>query len=199
VYYPEPLAELIEEFRKMPTIGPKSAERLAFYLLEAPQVDSDKLTAAIKRAKSQIKHCSICHNLTEQEPCAICSDPSRDESLLCVTATPKDIIALEKTHEFKGRYHVLGGVIAPLDDVSPDKLRIKELLARVKQDNVKEVVMVINPTVEGEATMIYISQLLKPLGVKTSRIAYGLPVGGDIDYADELTLSRALSGRQPVD
>jgi len=196
--YPEPLANLIAEFQKMPTIGPKSAERLAFYLLSLTEQDVLQFSEAMVRAKSTIHHCSICFNITDTDPCHICQDQLRDRSKLCVVATPKDVLAMEKTHEFKGLYHVLGGVIAPLDNVSPETLRIKELLQRIREGDIQEAIMVINPTVEGEATIIYLSRLLKPLGVTITRIAYGLPVGGDIDYADEMTLTRALEGRREV-
>ena len=196
--YPEPLANLIGEFQKMPTIGPKSAERLAFYVLTLSENEVAKLSEALLEAKSKIHNCSICFNLTETDTCHICQDQNRDQTRLCVVATPKELLAMEKTNEYKGLYHILGGVIAPLDNVSPDKLRIRELLARVQTGTVQEVIMVINPTVEGEATTIYLTKLLKPLGVSVTRIAYGLPVGGDIDYADEMTLIRAMEGRREV-
>ncbi|MFH1428202.1 MAG: recombination mediator RecR [Candidatus Margulisiibacteriota bacterium] len=196
--YPESLANLISEFQKMPTIGPKSAERLAFFIVSLPEREVVLLSEALLKVKTDIKNCSTCFNITDNDPCHICSDQFRDRSKMCVVATPKELLAMEKTREFKGLYHVLGGVIAPLDDVSPEKLRIKELLARVQSGEVKEVIMTINPTVEGEATIIYLSRLLKPLGIKITRIAYGLPVGGDIDYADEMTLTRAFEGRQEV-
>ena len=196
--YPEPLARLISEFQKMPTIGPKSAERLSFHVLTLSLHEVQALNTAILEAKTLIRHCSICYHFTDTDPCYMCQDPSRDHTSICVVSTPRELLAMEKSREFKGMYHVLGGVIAPLDNVSPDKLRIKELLSRVQDGNVKEVILAINPTVEGEATIIYLSRLLKPLGVKTTRIAYGLPVGGDIDYADELTLAKSLEGRQEI-
>ena len=196
--YPEPLANLIGEFQKMPTIGPKSAERLAFYILTLSEHEVAELSEALVEAKSKIHNCSICFNLTEADTCHICQDQNRDQTKLCIVATAKELLAMEKTNEYKGLYHILGGVIAPLDNVSPDKLRIKELLQRVQPGTIEEVIIVINPTVEGEATTIYLTKLLKPLGVSVTRIAYGLPVGGDIDYADEMTLIRAMEGRREV-
>lgn len=187
----------MDEFRKMPGIGPKSAQRLSFYVLGLPASDADKLVGAIKDAKLKIKHCSRCFNITEEDPCNICSGGGRDRSMICVVAEPKDLIAIERTGEYKGLYHVLGGLISPLDGVEPESLRIKELLRRITPD-VKEMVLALNPSVEGEATGIYLTRLIKPLGVKLTRIAYGLPVGSDMDYADEVTLTRAFEGRREV-
>jgi len=198
LYYPEPLADLITELQKMPTIGPKSAERLAFYVLDLSEEETIKLSDALVSASKNITKCSVCFNITLETPCPICKDVYRDNSRICVVATPKELLAIEKTGEYNGLYHVLGGIIAPLNQVSPDMLNIKELLVRVQEKSVKEIIMAINPSVEGEATIIYLSRLLKPLGVDVTRIAYGLPVGGDIDYADELTLTRALEGRRKV-
>ena len=196
--YPEPLAELISEFQKMPTIGHKSAERLAFHLLSLTTDEVHQFSQSAINAKEKISNCSICFNITDCDPCHICQDELRDSSKLCIVSTPKDILAMEKTMEYKGLYHVLGGIISPLNNISPEMLRIKELLTRIQDGTVKEVIMTISPTVEGDATIIYLSRLLKPLGVNITRIAYGLPVGGDIDYADELTLTRALEGRQAI-
>ncbi len=194
--YVEPFQNLISEFQKMPGIGPKSAQRLAFYILESSNSDAEKLSRAIIEAKRKIKYCSKCFNITVDDPCEICRDQGRDHSVICVVAEPKDLIAIEKTKEYKGIYHVLGGVISPLDNVGPDNLRIKEFLGRL--EGVSEVILATNPTTEGEATNIYLTKLLKPLGIKVTRIAYGLPVGSDMDYADETTLSKAFEGRREI-
>ena len=195
--YAEPMAKLIEEFKKMPGIGPKSAQRLAFYLLDLSAAEVDKLVKAIKEAKQMLKYCSNCFNLTVEDPCAICRDESRDRSIICVVAEPKDLIAIEKTREYKGLYHVLGGVISPIDGIGPEELKIKELLKRLSAE-VKEVILATNPTTEGEATVIYLTKLIKPLGIKVTRIAYGLPVGADMDFADEVTLSKSFEGRREI-
>lgn len=195
--YAEPMAKLIEEFKKMPGIGPKSAQRLAFYLLDLSAAEVDKLVKAIKEAKQMLKYCSNCFNLTVEDPCAICRDESRDRSVICVVAEPKDLIAIEKTREYKGLYHVLGGVISPIDGIGPEELKIKELLKRLSAE-VKEVILATNPTTEGEATVIYLTKLIKPLGIKVTRIAYGLPVGADMDFADEVTLSKSFEGRREI-
>jgi len=197
VFYAEAFEKLINEFRKMPGIGPKSAQRLSFYVLGLPAGEAEKLTSAIREAKSRIKYCSACFNITEEDPCKICSNSGRDRSVICVVAEPKDLIAIEKTGEYKGLYHVLGGLISPLDGIDPESLRIKELVRRITPD-VKEIVLALNPSVEGETTGAYLSRLIKPLGVKLTRIAYGLPVGSDMDYADEVTLTRAFEGRREV-
>lgn len=189
------LDRLVEEFRKMPSIGHKSAERLAFYVLGLEQNEVDMLTSAINDAHNNIHQCSVCRNLTEDEVCPICKNDKRDRSLICVVEDPRDVVAIERTHEYRGLYHVLHGVISPMNGVGPDELTIKELLQRLNDNTVKEVIMATNPTVEGEATAMYISRLLKPLGVEVSRLAYGIPVGADLEYADEVTLSRALEGR----
>jgi recombination protein RecR len=196
-YIAESFTNLIDEFQKMPGIGPKSAQRLAFYVLSTPQGEAEKLADTIKEAKKRIKYCSSCFNITEDDPCRICSNGVRDKSSICVVAEPKDLIALEKMRQYRGLYHVLGGVISPLDGMGPENLRIKELLQRITPD-VKEIVLAMNPSVEGEATIIYIMKLVKPLGVKLTRIAYGLPVGSDMDYADEVTLTKAFEGRREV-
>jgi recombination protein RecR len=193
--YPEPMNALINEFQKMPSIGPKSAQRLAFYILGLSESEAGALTEAVKHVKASIKNCSICHNITVSDPCVYCADTSRDHSLICVVSEPRDIVAMEKTRGFKGVYHVLGGLLSPLEGITPETLRIKELLKRIEQQKAKELILAVNPTVEGEATALYLSRLIKPLGVKLSRIAYGLPVGSDIDYADEVTLTKAFEGR----
>ena len=189
------LDRLVDEFRKMPSIGTKSAERLAFYILGLEDSDIEKLTAAITDAHDKIHQCSICRNLTEDEVCPTCRNDSRDRSVICVVEDPRDVAAIERTREYKGLYHVLHGAISPLNGVGPDDLTIKDLLQRLNDNTVKEVIMATNPTIEGEATAMYISRLLKPLGVSVSRLAYGIPVGADLEYADEVTLSRALEGR----
>src|SRR5690554_3497150 len=193
LYYPQPLSDLIASLSRLPGIGPKTAGRLAFYLLQEPNVAED-LAKAITRASQEIKECSVCCNYTDQDPCAICKGEKRDRSLLCIVEQPRDVAALEKTGEFKGLYHVLHGVISPLEGIGPEQLTISQLLSRL--DGVKEVVMAVNPTVEGEATSMYLAKLLKPLGIKVTRIAHGLPVGGDLEYADEITIARALEGRR---
>lgn len=189
------LDRLIDEFRKMPSIGHKSAERLAFYVLGLEDDAVVRLTTAISDAHDKIHQCSVCRNLTEDEVCPICKNDKRDRSLICVVEDPKDVMAIERTNEYRGLYHVLHGAISPMNGVGPDELTIKELLQRLNDNTVKEVIMATNPTVEGEATAMYISKLLKPLGVSVSRLAYGIPVGADLEYADEVTLSRALEGR----
>ncbi|MDO4846860.1 MAG: recombination mediator RecR [Clostridiaceae bacterium] len=189
------LDRLVDEFRKMPSIGSKSAERLAFYVLGLDEKEVEGLTQAISDAHDKIHQCSICKNLTEDEVCPICKNDKREHGTICVVEDPRDVIAIERTHEYRGLYHVLHGVISPINGVGPDDLTIKELLSRLNDNTVNEVIMATNPTVEGEATAMYVSRLLKPLGVKVSRLAYGIPVGADLEYADEVTLSRALEGR----
>jgi recombination protein RecR len=191
----DPMAVLIEEFQKMPTIGPKSAQRLAFYILSLENSEAQKIIQAIKTVKEKMRYCSQCFNITVSDPCEICVSPKRDKSILCVVSDPKDLISVEKTREYHGLYHILGGVISPLDGMTPETLRIKELLHRIKDGQFKEIIMAINPTVEGEATMIYLGRLLSPLGIKMTRIAYGIPIGGNIDYADEMTLAKSFEGR----
>lgn len=193
-----PLTRLIEQFEKLPGLGKKSAQRLAFYVLNMPQEKADEFTNAIITARKTIKKCSVCQNLTDNEKCEICSDKSRDNQTICVVERPKDVIAFEKTKEYNGVYHVLHGLISPIDNIGPNEIHIKELLSRISTDDVKEVIMATNPTVEGEATAMYIARLLKPLGVKTTRLAYGIPVGGELEYADEVTLYRALQGRNEI-
>jgi len=189
------LAKLIDEFNKLPGIGTKSAQRLAYYILSMSQNDAEALARAITDAHAKIHKCSKCCNLTDDDLCPICKNPKRDKSIICVVEEPKDVVALEKTQEYSAMYHVLNGVISPLNGIGPDQLSIKELVKRVREDNVKEVIMATNATAEGETTAVYISRLLKPLGVKVTRLAYGIPVGGDLEYADEVTLARALEGR----
>ncbi len=210
--YAPPLARLIEELSKLPTVGPKTAQRLAFHLLSMSQQDAEALATAILDAKSRIRNCSICGNITEADPCAICTSPRRDQSVICVVEDPRDIAAMERIREFTGLYHVLRGAISPLDGIGPDDLRIAELLQRVAPHEggqaphgggqaggvVREVIVATNPRVEGEATALYLSKVLKPLGVRVTRIAHGLPVGGDLEYADEITLARALEGRRDL-
>lgn len=196
--YAEPLARLIEEFKKMPGIGPKSAQRLSFYILGSSDAQVDSLAQALQKAKKSITYCSKCFNITVDDPCIICNGNGREPSTICVVAEPKDLLAMERAGKFKGLYHVLGGVISPLDGFGPENLRIKELLKRI-DSNIKEIVLAINPTTEGEATILYLTKLLKPLGVKLTKIAYGLPMGSDMDYADEITLVKALEGRREVD
>jgi len=193
--YPQPLGDLISSLARLPGIGPKTAGRLAFYLLQQPQVSED-LAKAIIVANRDIKKCSICSNFTDQDPCAICQNAQRDQSALCVVEHPRDVMSLEKTREFKGVYHVLHGVLSPMDGIGPEQLTINQLLKRL--DGIREVVMAMNPTVEGEATALYLARLLKPMGIRVSRIAHGLPVGGDLEYADEITIARALEGRRDL-
>jgi len=195
--YPEPMGRLIAEFTKMPGIGPKSAQRLAFYVLQASDGEIKELIDALQETKKKVGYCSNCFNISVEDPCEICGDENRDRTKICAVALSQDLIAIEKTREYNGLYHVLGGVISPLDGIGPENLRIKELLKRLTKD-VKEVILALNPTVEGEATVIYLTKLLKPLGVKMTRIAYGLPVGSDIDYADEVTLTKSFEGRREV-
>jgi recombination protein RecR len=189
------LEKLIEEFRKMPSVGVKSAERMAYYILGLDDEGTKSLVDAINNAHTNIHTCSVCHNLTEDEKCSICNNPKRDPSVICVVENPRDVTAFERTHEYKGTYHVLHGVISPMNNVGPDNIRIKELLQRMADDSVNEVIMATNATTEGEATAMYIARLLKPMGIQVSRLAYGIPVGSDLEYADEITLSRALKGR----
>jgi recombination protein RecR len=196
--YAPPLARLIEELSKLPTIGPKTAQRLAFHMLAMSPADAEALAAAILEAKSRIRNCSVCGNITESDPCGICTNPQRDQSVICVVEDARDIAAMERTREFRGLYHVLQGAISPLDGIGPDDLRIAELLQRVAAGEVREVIVATNPRVEGEATALYLSKVLRPLGVRVTRIAHGLPVGGDLEYADEVTLARALEGRRDL-
>ena len=196
--YAETLAKLIEELKKLPGIGPKSAQRLAFYILQSSERDVEKLISSIQDAKIKLRHCSLCFNITDVDPCKICSNLSRDTNSLCVVAEPKDLVAIERSGEYNGKYHVLGGLISPLDGVGPENLRIKELLKRLRREKISEIILAISPTTEGEATNIYLAKFIKPLGIRLTRVAYGLPIGADMDYADEATLSKAFQGRKEV-
>lgn len=193
--YTRPLAQLIDQFQKFPGVGPKSAQRMAFYLLKWNENEVEKFAETMIEAKQTIKYCETCFNLSSQSPCEICSSLKRDKSTICVVAEPKDLIAIEKTNEYKGVYHVLQGLISPLDGVGPEDIKIKELLVRVSDDSVKEVILAINPTVEGETTSLYLNKILKPFEIKVTRIAFGLPMGGDLEYVDDLTILKALEGR----
>ena len=198
-HYAAPIARLIDELTKLPTIGPKTAQRLAFHLISTKKENALALANAIVEAREKLRYCSVCCNVTDEDPCRLCSNPvKRDPSVICVVEDPKDVPALERTREFKGLYHVLHGAISPMDGIGPDALRIKELLRRLEDGKVKEVVVATNPTVEGEATATYLARLIKPLGVKVTRMAHGVPVGGDLEYIDEVTLSRALEGRREM-
>lgn len=197
-YNVAPLENLVEQFEKMPGIGHKTAQRLAYYVLNLSKTQAEELADAVLDAHTKIHYCSKCCNLTDKELCPVCANPVRDNSIICVVETPRDATAVENTHEFKGVYHVLHGAISPLNDIGPDNLTIKQLVARLSGDTVKEVIMATNPTVEGDATALYISKLLKPMGVKVTRLAYGIPVGGDLEYADEYTLAKALEGRNEI-
>lgn len=194
-YFAPPVEKLIEQFERLPGIGYKTAQRLAFFVLDLPKDQAEEFAKAILDAKQTVHTCKVCQNLTDGEICSICSDPMRDKGLICVVTDPKDVVALERTREYKGLYHVLHGVISPLNGIGPDQLRIKELLQRVADEDIREVIMATNPDTEGEATAMYLSRLLKPFGVAVTRLAYGVPVGGHLEYADEVTLSRALEGR----
>lgn len=197
-YNVTPLAKLIEQFERLPGVGKKTAQRLAYFVLQLPDSEAKEFSDAILEAHEKIKYCKICKNLTDEDVCHVCSSNARDKSIICVVEDPRDVVALERTGDFSASYHVLHGAISPLNGVGPDQLYIKELLSRIAAGPVQEVIMATNPTVEGEATAMYISKLLKPLGVKVTRLAYGIPVGGDLEYADEVTLSRALMGRSEI-
>ena len=197
--YAGPVQDLIDELGRLPGVGPKSAQRIAFHLLKLPKEDALRLSRVIVEVKDRISFCRRCYNVAEGEQCGICADERREAGVVCVVEEPRDIVALEKTQEFRGRYHVLQGAISPIEGVGPDQLRIKELLARLEPEAITEVILCTNPNIEGEATAMYLARLLSPLGVKTTRIASGLPVGGDLEYADELTLGRALQGRREVE
>ncbi|MHB1799738.1 MAG: recombination mediator RecR [Vulcanimicrobiaceae bacterium] len=193
-----PVASLINEFSKLPTVGPKTAARLVFYLLNRPRSEAQSLAEAILAVKDRVRLCSICFSITEEDPCPLCTDERRDRKLLCVVAEAKDIYSLERTSAYKGRYHVLGGLISPMDGIGPGQLRVKQLVERVGSERPQEIVIATNPNAEGEATALYLSRLLVPLGVTVTRLAYGLPIGGDLDYADEVTLAKALEGRRTL-
>ena len=194
----DPIQSLINEFSKLPTVGPKTAARLVFYILNRPRNEAHALADAILAVKDKVRFCTVCFSLTETEPCDLCTDERRDATIICVVAEAKDIYAIERTGAFKGRYHVLGGLISPMDGIGAAQLRVKELIERIGSENPVEIILATNPNAEGEATALYLSRLLQPLGVSVSRLAYGLPIGGDLDYADEVTLAKALEGRRII-
>ncbi len=196
--YSETIQKLIKEFEKFPGIGHKTAVRLAFHVLESDETLAKNMAETLIEAKSKVKFCSVCYNLTDLDPCSICSNQKRNEEIICVVENVKDVIAMEKTHEFKGKYHVLHGAISPMNNISAEDIKIKELIKRLSNGKVKEVIIATNPTIEGEATAMYISRLLKSLGIIVTRIAHGIPVGGDIEYTDEITLIKALEGRREM-
>lgn len=197
-YYSPSIEKLIESFEKLPSIGHKTAQRLAFYMLDLSNEEAEEFTNSILNAKKNLHFCSKCFNISDTDPCNICSNPKRDQSTICVVEDVRDVIAMERTHEFNGVYHVLHGSISPMNGVGPDDIKIKELLNRLMNGEVKEIILATNPRVEGEATSMYISKLVKPLGIKTTRIARGIPVGGDLEYTDEITLTKALEGRSEM-
>lgn len=197
-FYAAPIAKLIDELSKLPGIGNKTAQRLAFFILNMSLEDVEQLSGSITYAKKSIKYCKVCCNITDSDICNICSNTKRDSSMICVVEDPKDVVAMEKTREFKGLYHVLNGAISPMEGIGPEEIRIKELLRRVAENDIKEIILATNPNIEGEATAMYVSRLLKPIGIKVTRIAHGVPVGGDLEYADEVTLMRALEGRREI-
>ena len=198
LYYAEPMARLIEELGKLPGIGPKTAQRLAFHILNTDSGEAEELAKAIIYARERIIYCSVCSNLTDIDPCYTCTDVGRNLSIICVVEEPRDVVAIERTREFKGLYHVLHGAISPMEGVGPDDLKVKELLTRLRGNTVQELIVATNPNIEGEATAMYLARLIKPLGIKVTRIAHGLPVGGDLEYADEVTLSKAFEGRREL-
>lgn len=196
--YPKSIATLIEQFQKFPSVGPKSAQRMAFHLLKMSKSEVEKFAQSIVEARENTFSCDICFNMSSTNPCEICQSSSRDGSIICVVAETKDLIAIEKTNEFLGLYHVLQGLISPIDGIGADDIRIKELLHRLAQNDIKEVILALSPSVEGEATSLYLNKLIKPFGIKITRIAFGLPVGADLEYADEITLARAIEGRREI-
>lgn len=198
-YYAKPLNRLIGELSKLPGIGGKTAQRLAFYILSLEDQEVEKLTDAITEAKAKMRYCSICGNLTDEDPCRICTDHSRDKSVICVVESPKDVAAMEKIREYKGLYHVLHGAISPMEGTGPEDINLKSLIKRLQgNDDVKEIILATNPNIEGEATAMYIARLINPSGIKVTRIAHGIPVGGDLEYTDEITLLKAMEGRKPL-
>lgn len=197
-FFAPPVERLIEEFARLPGIGQKTAQRLAFYVLDMPKEDAERFADAIRKAKQEVFTCKVCQNLTDSEICPICSNPTRDHGVICVVADPRDVIAFERTREFHGLYHVLHGTISPLNHVGPDDIRIRELLQRVADEDVREVIIATNPDTEGEATAMYISRLLRPFEIRVTRLAYGIPVGGHLEFIDEVTLMRALEGRREI-
>jgi recombination protein RecR len=190
--------DLIDELGRLPGVGPKSAQRIAFHLLQADPIDVKRLVSALVEVKDKVRFCTVCGNVAQEEQCRICRDPRRDAALICVVEEPKDVVAIERTREFRGRYHVLGGAISPIEGIGPDDLRIRELLARLASDDITEIIIATDPNLEGEATATYLARLLRPMGLRVTRLASGLPVGGDLEYADEVTLGRALSGRREM-
>ncbi|MFB5190516.1 recombination mediator RecR [Alicyclobacillus fastidiosus] len=196
--YPEPVSRMIEQFMKLPGIGPKTAARLAFHVMEMDEKDVDEFAKALKDLKTGLTECATCCNITEKSPCSICSDARRDKLVICVVGEPRDVVAMERTHEYNGTYHVLHGAISPMEGIGPQDIRIKELVTRIGEEDIDEVILATNPNVEGEATAMYIARLLKPFSLKVTRIAHGLPVGGDLEYADEVTLAKALEGRRTI-
>jgi recombination protein RecR len=197
-YYSPSIEKLIESFEKLPSIGHKTAVRLAFHMLDLSKEDTNEFIKSIIDAKEKLKYCSTCFNVSDTDPCPICSSPKRDNSVICVVEDVRDIMAMERTHEFKGVYHVLHGTISPMNGIGPEDIKIKELLNRINNNNINEIILATNPRVEGEATAIYLSKIIKPLGVKVTRIAHGIPVGGDLEYTDEITLTKALEGRREL-
>ncbi len=196
--YPKPLARLINEMSKLPGIGTKTAQRLSFYILSLEDKEAEQLASAILTAKKEMKYCSVCGNLTDEDPCAICSDKSRNADTICVVESPKDVMAMERIREYNGLYHVLHGVICPMEGIGPEDINLMSLLKRLQADDIKELIIATNPNIEGEATAMYIARLVKPSGIKVSRIAHGIPVGGDLEYADEVTLLKAMEGRREL-
>jgi recombination protein RecR len=197
-HYPEPVARLIDALQRLPGIGPKTAQRLTFFLLKRPIDEIRELSEALLAVKERIVYCRVCFNVTDLDPCRVCADPSRDSRLICVVEEPNDLLAMERTGEYRGHYHVLLGALSPLDGIGPEDLKVRELLARLDAGGTTEVILATNPNVEGEATALYLAKLLRPLGVRVTRIARGLPVGGDLEYADQVTLSKALEGRREI-
>ena len=197
--YEGAVQDLIDELGRLPGVGPKSAQRIAFHLLAAESVDVERLAATLLRVKNEVKFCTICGNVSEADVCRICSDARRDPSVICVVEEPKDVVAIERTREFRGRYHVLGGAISPIDGVGPDDLRIRELMVRLRDDTITELILATDPNLEGEATATYLARMVKDMGIAVTRLASGLPVGGDLEYADEVTLGRAFSGRRRIE
>ena len=198
VALPEPLTRLVEQLQKLPGIGAKSAQRLAFHILKTPREDAERLCDAVRDVKERVTYCSVCNNITDTDPCAFCTSAVRDQRVICVVEDPQNVTVVEKTREFKGMYHVLMGVLSPLQGIGPDDLKIRGLLGRIATGSVEEVILATNPTVEGEATALYLARLLKPLGVRVTRIAMGIPVGSDIEYADEITMTRAMENRREL-
>lgn len=196
--YPKPLAKLINELSKLPGIGTKSAQRLAFHILALEDREAEQLAEAITTAKHEMKYCSVCGNLTDEDPCAICSDQSRRDDIICVVESPRDVMAMERIKEFNGLYHVLHGVISPMEGIGPEDINLKSLIQRLQAGDVKELIIATNPNIEGEATAMYIARLIKPAGIKVTRIAHGIPVGGDLEYTDEVTLLKSLEGRREL-